>query len=369
MRNSILTATSTFRVLYGWSKALAPYVANTITGKRYLTNRKTRKSTSLVGVDEYFPLVINGHPQWLRIRGMNETNPIILYLHGGPGGSQIPSYRHYQLEWEQDFTIVHWEQRGAGKSFTVGLDFASMTIAQLVEDALEVISYLSERFSRRDIVLLGHSWGSFLGIHVLQTHPKNVSAYVGVGQVSNQVETEREMYKFALKQASASNNQTALQQLTLGDYPSPKRGLHVEIGIVRKWASFFGYLGSSSSDATRNRERLMGTPEYGLHDIYKYLKGTLVSSETLGRRFMTDESIQPTSLPLKLEVPIFLISGRRDHFTPTQPADNYLSSIEAPDKKHVIFENCGHYPNEDEPGRFINELVALVGPYLQHNRD
>lgn len=108
----------------------------------------------------------------------------------------------------------------------------------------------------------------------------------------------------------------------------------------------------------------MDTPEYGLIDIYRFLKGTLVSSDTLGKAMLTDAGVQPTALPGKFDVPIFLISGRRDHFTPTDLADAFLNSVTAPVKQHIIFEDSGHYPNEDEPERFISTLKELVEPYL-----
>lgn len=347
-----------------WTKGLAPYVARTVTLRRVIDNRRIRESTRCSGLDEYFPLDINGHQQWLRIRGERQDAPVLLYLHGGPGGSQIPSYRHYQLDWERDFTIVHWEQRGTGKSYSRRLDLSTMTVAQLVDDALEVLRYLTDRFNRQDIVLLGHSWGSFLGLHVLQAQPKNVSAYVGVGQVSNQVESERRMYRFALDKALAENNQAAVDQLSrLEGYPEARSG-PAAVASVRQWARHFGFLGSGPSDTGRTYLRLMDTPEYGLIDIYRFLKGTLVSSDTLGKVMLTDTAAQPTALARQFDVPIFLISGRRDHFTPTDLADAFLDSVSAPVKQHIIFEDSGHYPNEDEPERFISTLKELVGPYL-----
>lgn len=348
----------------GWAKGLAPYVLRTLTLQRPINNWRIRRATRSNGADEYSGLDINGHKQWLRIRGESTLNPVILYLHGGPGGSQIPSYRHYQLAWEQEFTIVHWEQRGAGRSFTNRLDPDSMTITQLVSDGKEVISYLAKRFNRSDIILLGHSWGSLLGIHLLRAHPKQISAYVGIGQIANQIKSEQRMHTFASHAAAKDGNQKAIAQLeNLQGYPltrcSPR-----DVACVRQWARHYGYLGSGSSDTGRTYLRLMDTPEYSLGSIYRFLKGTLVSSDTLGKSMLTDPAIQPDALPLEFDVPIFFISGQRDHFTPADLTDEYLDKIQSPEKRHVIFEDSGHYPNEDEPERFINTLQDLVGPYI-----
>jgi len=364
MKKKTSSIRTKFHRVRGWSKGLAPYVARTVSLQRPLANFEIQRATACSGIDEYFPLTVNGHEQWLRIRGEQVENPVILYLHGGPGGSQIPSYRHYQLDWEQDFTIVHWEQRGAGKSYSNKLDVATMTLPALVADTLAVIDYLSNRFDRKDIVLLGHSWGTFLGIHVLQKRPRYVSSYFGVGQVSNQIESERRMHEFALRTAEDVGDQRAIDQLSkLRGYPLVK-GAHANVASVREWARHFGYLGSGLSDTARTYERLMETPEYGLADIYRFLKGTLISFATLGRTMLSDAEAQPTALPSQFDVPVFLISGRRDHFTPTDLADEYLSTLRAPETCHVVFEESGHYPNEDAPDRFLATLKEHVQPYL-----
>lgn len=365
MKNRTLTKFRTsVRQTIGWSKGLAPYVARSLSLQRPLANRRIRRATICAGIDEYFSLNINGHDQWLRIRGENAANPIILYLHGGPGGSQVPSYRYFQLEWEKSYTMVHWEQRGAGRSYCNNLKMETLTVTQLVADARSVIDYLSKRFGRQDIVLLGHSWGTFLGIHVLQTRPAAISSYVGVGQIANQVNAEQRMFEFALSEAvSRGDGVNAALLRKLQDYPL-QHNSHRDVAFVRQMASRYGYLGSNSMDVARTYNRLMHTPEYGLIDIYRFLKGTLVSSATLGKEMFTSSKMQPSELTVELEIPIFFLSGQRDHFTPADLADKFLESIDAPVKKHVIFESCGHYPNEDEPERFIQTVRALTTPFL-----
>lgn len=366
-KNTTASIRASIRKASGWSTGLAPYVGRTLTLQRPLANQRFRRMTACRGIDEYFAIDINGHDQWLRIRGERAENPVILYLHGGPGGSQIPSYRYYQLGWERFFTVVHWEQRGAGKSYSRRLDPATMTVAQLVVDTLAVIDYLSARFHRQDIVLLGHSWGTLLGIHVLQEQPAAISSYIGVGQIANQVESEERMYRFALEQSQLNKDRTAETQLAgLAGYPG-KNSNHAQVALVRQYARRFGYLGSTEADVGRTYRRLMETPEYSLADVYRFMKGTLVSSHTLARSLLSDPSVQPTELSLRFHTPMFFINGRRDHFTPTDPADSYLQSLDAPQKRHVVFEDCGHYPNEDDPARFIRTVGELVAPHLRRS--
>jgi len=358
-----------YRTLHAWVKALSPFIWRTLTLKRSLTNRRLKRASQPEGeIDEYFSMSINGHRQWLRIRGDAASNPVILYLHGGPGSSQIPSYRSYQLSWETDYTVVHWEQRGAGKSYSSSLDPSTLTVPQLVDDALAVVDYLRNRFERNDIILLGHSWGTMLAIHLLRRRSDSIAAYVGVGQVAHLVKSERRMYQFALDKAiSTGNEQAQIQLCALKNYPEFNSAPH-QIARVRYWARNFGFLSSRPEDYGRNHKRLMTTPEYGLFDVYRFLKGSLVCAAHVGKALFTDSSIQPMALEKSFSVPMFLISGRRDHFTPTDMADEYLNSISAPAKKHIVFEDSGHYPNEDDPQRFVEVLSDLVKPHLKSHQ-
>ena len=160
-----------------------PFVASTLSGQRGTQLRRIRRETKIrdaAGIDLFYPLELNGTRQWLRIRGCNADNPILLYLHGGPGGSSIPMSSGLR-EWERQFTVVHWEQRGTGKSFSGALDPATMTLPQLVDDTHAVIRHLLEKFSKPKLGLLGHSWGSFLGIHALLRSTDLIGVYVGTG--------------------------------------------------------------------------------------------------------------------------------------------------------------------------------------------
>ena len=354
--------------IYAWSLALRPFVWGTLTLQRPLKNHRLRRATACAGLDEYFPLNINGHRQWLRIRGRSSSNPVLLYLHGGPGGSQIPSFRHYQLGWETEFTVVHWEQRGAGKSYSSTLDPTTVTLSQLVADALAVIDYLRKRFARDDIILLGHSWGTLLAIHVLRTRTEGISAYIGVGQVAHQVRSEQRMYDYALSQAHSKQNGDAVSQLSqLHGYPEVNNAPH-KVALVRYWARTFGYMGSHEGDDGRNHTRLMSTPEYGLFDVYRFLRGSLVCAARVGNAMLTDLDIQPLNLDKDFDVPMYFFSGRRDHFTPVDLADQYCLEISAPIKKHVVFEHSGHYPQEDQPAEFLTAMMKHVKPHTDSSK-
>jgi len=155
---------------------------------------------------------LGGIEQWISIRG-NIDNPILIYLHGGPGTPVMPLFRHFQASLEDYFLIVQWEQRGAGKSFSRRIPKETMTIEQFISDLYELIELLKKRFSKTKIYLIGHSWGSVLGTFIVQRYPQLFYAYIGVGQASNTVETEKRMYEFVLERSKELNNKKAIRQL------------------------------------------------------------------------------------------------------------------------------------------------------------
>ncbi len=353
-----------------WSERMAPYVLRSVTGQRWVRNHQIRHDLPSRLVDEDFSLSINGSRQWLRMRGTDRGNPVVLYLHGGPGGSQIPSYRHYQLRWEAHVNVVHWEQRGAGRSYNRSVATGSMTLAQLVQDALVVIEQVANYFGRQDIILLGHSWGSLLGLHVLAQRPKAVAAYVGVGQIGDMPTAEARAYEFALTAAQRARNAQALGELErITNYPYNRRELFWSVPVVRRWCTVFGYRGSREDDVALTYNRLMETPEYSLLHIYRFLQGTLLSFGTLGRRMLSDPSIQPLQLTAKVTVPCLFVSGARDHFTPSDFTENLYQQLHTPASAHQVFTDSGHYPNEDEPDRFLKCVAQSVNPFLQRPID
>ena len=200
-----------------------PFVWATLNGRRGRQLRRINRETKIrdaSGIDEFYPLDLNGARQWVRIRGRDVGNPILVYLHGGPGGSSLPLYRQGLLDWERHFTVVHWDQRGAGKSYSGSIDPASMTLAQLVDDALDVIQHVRNKLSKQKVCLLGHSWGTFLGIHTLLRSTASIGAYVGTGQVADMTKAERLGYEHALRHAREEGNDIALGELeAISPYP------------------------------------------------------------------------------------------------------------------------------------------------------
>ncbi len=156
---------------------------------------------------------IGGVEQALLIRGYNKNNPVILFLHGGPGQSEIGYMREYQKKLEEKFVVVRWDQRGSGASFSKGIPKESFTIEQFLKDTNEITDYLREEFNQSKIVVCGHSWGTVLGTLAVKNNPEKYLAYIGVGQVVDMIENEKISYDFALRKAKEVSDEEAIKEL------------------------------------------------------------------------------------------------------------------------------------------------------------
>ncbi len=177
------------------------------------------KSRRLIYYEEY--VHINGINQYLFHAGTKYENPVMLFLHGGPGFAESSLSYIFQEKWEEIFTVVHWDQRGAGKTLIKNPD-KHPTIYLMLKDLFEIIKYLKEKYNKQKIIIIGHSWGGpVLGSMFIKKYPEEVSYYIGgVGQVISMFENERLGYEKVRRLALQANDKKSLRKLeTLGDYP------------------------------------------------------------------------------------------------------------------------------------------------------
>ena len=179
--------------------------------------RDVRRIPSPPGIEETFAVRIGGIDQWISVRGRDRRNPILLFIHGGPASTEMPVSWLYQSGWEDYFTVVQWDQRGAGKTY-VANDPAVVepTIAteRMVADGEELVAWLREHYGKRKIFVLGHSWGSIIGLELARRHPDWLHAYIGMGQMIDGRDNERLGYEWALQAARADHNDKAVRELT-----------------------------------------------------------------------------------------------------------------------------------------------------------
>ena len=177
---------------------------------------KSQQTTSHIHLNALAHVPLGGIEQAIFVQGAKESNPVLLFLHGGPGVPIIPFMRDVDVhaKLQKHFVMVYWDQRGAGYSYHAGIPVESMNIAQFLADTHELVEILRTRFHTSKIYLAGHSWGSLLGVLTVARHPELFYAYVGIGQAVDLQENEQASYQFAIDAAAKADNRRALQQLT-----------------------------------------------------------------------------------------------------------------------------------------------------------
>jgi pimeloyl-ACP methyl ester carboxylesterase len=312
---------------------------------------------SLVALES---IELGGATQWISIRGRDRKAPILLYLHGGPGSPETPIVRRYFAgAIEENFLVVAWEQRGAGKSFMAahGLD---LNVELFLSDTLALVDWLRSRFGQEKVYILGHSWGSLLGILFAQAHPERVAAYGGVGQYVGGKDNERESWRWTLAQAKAKKLKRAVRDLEAiswyGDDPLGGDWLKA-IKAERRWLlALGGGIGHDRRFVLGFARSHLLAPEYTLVDKLRFFRGSNLCLRQVWEEVMGIDL--RTRLP-RLEVPAYFFLGRWDWTTPSTLAEDWARSLEAPKKDVVWFENSAHSPCFEEAARFAPALLRL----------
>ncbi|MDP4094965.1 MAG: alpha/beta hydrolase [Bacillota bacterium] len=316
------------------------------------------------GISEIRKIRLGQLDQYILIRGENIHNPVLLYLHSGPGTTEMISFRKAHRKLEKYFTVVYWEQRGTGKSYSSRIPEASMTIEQLVSDAHELAEYLKEEFGKEKIVVVGHSWGTALGLRLVQKYPDSFYAYVGSGQEVKPSEGEKISYRYTLEKARG--NASAMRELKSLDSPAPYLTIDNEgnwlekLKIERKWLVKFGgeTYGRSDNSLLFNLGTIMA-PEYTWMDYIRFGTGSSYSLKRMWPEIMQLDFFR--QIP-EVKVPVYFFQGRHDYNTPSTLVEKYFNNIKAPYKELVWFENSGHHPMYEEPDKYDNNLIEKILP-------
>jgi proline iminopeptidase len=322
-------------------------------------SRESNRITAIGGIDTLHTVTLGGLPQWVQIRGHSQRNPVLLFLHGGPGSPETPFVRHYNGGLEKHFTVVTWEQRGAGKSFSPDIPDSTMHVSRFLDDTDQLVKWLQKRFSQPKIYLVGHSWGSVLGMLAIQRHPEDFLAYVGIGQVVDMPQNEALSYAYVLNTARQRNNAKAVRELeAIGP---PVRGTYAggmeSLLKQRNWLTYFGGSLYGKSDANEVITQLFFAYEYSVGDLFNYGRGALFSLFRLWNELMDIHLVQQVP---SVRVPVYFCVGRSDYQTPFVLVENYFQQLEAPHKELIWFEKSGHSPNYEEPNRFQSVMVNKV---------
>jgi pimeloyl-ACP methyl ester carboxylesterase len=330
--------------------------------------QSNRKIVSPGGVDEMIKVRINGIDQWLSIRGKDRRNPILLFLHGGPASPAMPEAYTFQTPWEDYFTVVQWDQRGSGKTYEANTEQAmapGMTVDGMTDDAAHVVQYLREHYGKQKIFLLGHSWGTVLGVHLAQLHPDWFYAYISVGQVVNGRHNEEVGYAFALREAIAHGNEQAIRELkAMAPYPGPKLTLD-NIGVRSKWEMYYGGLAYGRQDYQFEDDAESLSPDYSKADLAAIGKGSLFSLNHLLQPLLAVDFDHTTHF----DCPVIVFVGQHDYTTAHELTEKWFGDIQAPSKRLVMFADSAHMIMQEQPGRFLMHLVTDVLPLAQKAGD
>lgn len=300
---------------------------------------------------------LNGSQQWVSIRGKDVTQPVLLFLAGGPGGSQLATERFALNGLEDHFVVVNWEQPGAGKSFDA-VDRTTLTPERYIEDAHALVLMLRERFEQEKIYVLGESWGSALGIMLAQRYPELFQAFIGTGQMVAFLENDILCYEFALQQARDRGDLQKVEALTKQG-PPPYYGQDVAWQEAAFLMDTFAYMNANPAiaDNGANTFRDLGAPEYGLYDKVSWFRGVI---ETLGVVYPQLWNVDFRQQATKLDVPVYFLIGRHDVNAPTVLVEQYYDVLDAPHKEIVWFEHSGHTPWVSESDRFVQVMAETV---------
>jgi pimeloyl-ACP methyl ester carboxylesterase len=340
--------------------AVPPAVALAYRKLRQLKTARTLKITTPDGIVEERFVRIGGIDQWIGIRGEHRDNPVLLVVHGGPGYPYSPCASVLR-RWEQYFTIVQWDQRGAGKTF--GRNGKSgtgeLTFDRLSADGIELAEFLCKHLHKRQITLFTSSAGTLVGLPMVQRRPDLFSAYAGSDLNVHTLRAESLTYPIILERLRAAHNKKAVAVLqAMGPDPSQwdlkawtrKQQLTMQADPLMRKLSTTLLLGCP-----------LTSPTHTLRDVWDVFAGQQYSQKQLFTQLIAHDAWRWGT---RFDVPFFLFQGERDLFTPTTLAQEYFAEVQAPIKKSALIKNAGHFAAFTQPDQFLAELLAHVRPLV-----
>lgn len=315
-------------------------------------------SESTQSIAEIVDVDINGSSQRLLIRGHDAGNPILLHVHGGPGGADQAMLRAYNFDLEDQFTVVYWDQRGAGASYSDDAPLADLSLKQIAADGVSVTEYLLSRFGKEKLFLQGHSWGTLVSVHMISERPELFAAYFGIGHIANSKRAELLSYQFTMQSAVIVGDQETINKLEeIGSppYTTPEdwtNTVMIERGLMQPYEMPDGSQFMSMADIYRIFTLYRG---YSIGDKLNSLAGSQTSIEKLWLEAIDADLFNTHT---EFEIPVFMFQGKYDQHTVTSVAREYFEQINAPEKQYFEFEHSAHWPHLREFEKY-RELVLV----------
>jgi pimeloyl-ACP methyl ester carboxylesterase len=316
----------------------------------------SRSSGQEINVLEQMEL--GGVKQWISIRGTDINNPILLFLHGGPGSANLSKLRIQVPELEKHFVVVNWDQRGAGKSYSPGYDMSTLSRQQLVADAHELVGVLKKRFGVKKIYLLGFSWGTVLGLSLADQYPDDFAAFISVSQGVDYLAGEKLSLEYVQESAKKTGNTQAMTELASvnPDYSAPD--WQAQLATERKWLLYFGGVYHTTNSYSHELWMLLKAPEYSLVEAVFWPMGSNNSLKQMWPELMQVNFFEEVP---SLLCPVYFFTGKFDYNSPWQLTEAYYQKLDSPAGKHLVwFENSAHDIFFDEPQRLEQEILNVL---------
>lgn len=299
---------------------------------------------------------IGGHDLAIMIRGHSTDSPVLLFLAGGPGGSELGAMRRHLEALEQDFLVVTWDQRGTGKSYGALDPASTLTLDSAISDTIEVTNYLRDRFEKDKIYLVGQSWGTILGVLAIQQHPELYQAFVGTGQMVSPRETDRIFYRDTLAWARETGRSDVVSTLTdLG--PPPYQTILPYAPLLAYEKDVYPYDHSQNSEGEGQMGENLFVEEYTLLEQIHVFGAVF---DTFSVLYPQIQQIDFREDATKLDVPVYLVQGQNEAGGRAELADEWFEQLRAPGKQLIVLETSGHRPLFEQPQQFHRVMTETV---------
>jgi pimeloyl-ACP methyl ester carboxylesterase len=306
-------------------------------------------------ISELRRVSINGTELAIMIRGHDRNNPAVLFVHGGPCCSEIPYVRKYQKQLERDFAIIHYDQRGSGKSYEFGADYSQLTAAAHVSDLIALSEYVKDYLGKEQLLLVGHSYGTYLAAMAASQRPDLYGAYIGIGQMADTCESEIITLKKCIAAAEQAKNEKDIEALKKLE-PSVSKS---EAILPRTYVRKYGFAARNMNEAADYRAGFLFNPEYNLADVIRFHTASTKYQSPLAMEALQNPI---SGLVTKLDLPVWFVMGKYDGMTAPEAAERYLCHLSGVGtKEFLLFENSAHYPHFEENDRFCRWMKATFG--------
>ncbi|HSK32630.1 MAG TPA: alpha/beta hydrolase [Propionicimonas sp.] len=308
------------------------------------------------GIAELTRVPVTGGALKVLIRGTSDSNPILLFLAGGPGGSEFGAMRRHGQALEQDFVVATLDQRGTGSSYDQLEPLATHTLANAVTDVIEISDYLRTRFGQQQVHLVGQSWGTIIGVLAAEQRPDLFATFVGVGQMVDIAETDRIFYDDTLAWARESGNSAFVAQLEAAG-PPPYADLLDYPMVFAHEQEVYGYDHSVNAEGAGQMVENLPVSEYSPLDTVNIVRGLLDTFSVLYPQ-LQDLDLRRSAAELK--VPVYIVEGRFEPRGRKDLARDWFDHLKAPEKRWVEFETSGHRPLFEQPAEFAQLMRTIA---------